>query len=273
MMAPFLNLIKSTIFRLSLVYAILLFLTIYLIVKNWPISKAKAMLFGIAGISAILILLSFTITKRQHLGKIIWHGSVRTNYIALTFDDGPDIKYTPQILDILKENKVKATFFLVGRKVEKYPEIAKRIVEEGHIVGNHTYSHTNLLLDRKKTVKKEIKRCEDAIVKNCGVVPYLFRPPYGFRTPLVYEVAEEKGYLVVLWSLSSHDWVSPGKERIINRVLKKSKNGAIILFHDSGGNRQQTVDALPEIIKQLKNKGYNLVGIPEILNSLYLSWF
>lgn len=272
-MAPFLNLINSTIFRLSLVYCLLILLTIYVIVKNWARSKLIASLLGIVGIFAILTLLSFTIIKRQHLGKVIWHGSVRTNYIALTFDDGPDIKYTPQILNILKKNRVKATFFLVGKKVEEYPEVAYQIVQEGHTVGNHTYSHTNLLLDRKKTIEEEIERCENVIKKNCGVIPSLFRPPYGFRTPLVYEVAEEKGYMIILWSISSRDWASPGKERIIDRVVKKSKNGAIILLHDSGGNRQQTVEALPEIIKKLKNKNYNFVTIPEMLNSLYQGWF
>ena len=203
---------------------------------------------------------------------VVRSGSDAIRCVALTFDDGPDPRYTPQVLDILKSHGVKATFFLVGRHVEQYPGIARRIAEEGHSIGNHSYSHLNMILLSRNRAISEIERSEAAILKATGERPYLFRPPRGLGGPSVIELLRERKYTMVLWSLSSRDWIEPSYREIVSTVLRNVKNGDIILFHDSGsvieaqgGSRENTVRALPIIISELKKRGYRLVTVDELI--------
>ncbi|HHV93499.1 MAG TPA: polysaccharide deacetylase family protein [Firmicutes bacterium] len=199
-------------------------------------------------------------------------GNRELPFIALTFDDGPDPLYTPLILDILREKDVKATFFMIGRHAERHPEIVQRIVEEGHDIGNHTYSHRNLYgLDEKNTWN-EIAKADEVITKIAGTKPYLFRPPRGLYTDASIEFAHELGYTTVLWSVSSRDWAEISANQLARYVINNTRGGDILLFHDSGsfigtygGYRYNTVNALPRIIDELEAKGFRFVTVSQLM--------
>jgi peptidoglycan-N-acetylglucosamine deacetylase len=189
-------------------------------------------------------------------------GDSTKNQIALTFDDGPHPAFTPQLLDVLKKNDVKATFFLVGEMAEKAPDLVKREIAEGHSVGNHTYHHVNLTKIPKEDVATEIKACSDVLTKITGKAPHLFRPPGGDYNRQVIEVAEAEGYTTIFWTDDPGDYASPGKKIIEVRLLRNVNNGGIILIHDGV---QETVDILPKVIEYMKNRGFEFVTIDEML--------
>ena len=208
--------------------------------------------------------------KRNRPGTLYWHGDISQKKVALTFDDGPNEPYTSEILNILKKYDVRATFFMIGKNIQIYPEAAKAVAEGGNIIGNHSYSHPNLIFDLDPKVRRQIKSAEGEIINKAGIKPYLFRPPYGGDDPLTLLQAKKLGYVVVKWSVSSKDWEKPGVEKIVKNVLNHVENGSIILMHDGdqmhhGGDRSQTVDALPVIITELRKQGYELVTVPELL--------
>jgi len=191
--------------------------------------------------------------------------SNKEKVIALTIDDGPWPTTTLQMLDIFKANNVKATFFWVGNAIQANPEIAKRVVAEGHAVGNHTWHHLYKRMD-KATAKKEIDRTSELIYQTTGVKTTLFRPPGGFLNNGLASYAKSQNYTVVMWSLTSADTDPRAKpQAFVNNVLKGAKPGAIVLMHDGGGDRHRTVQALPQIITGLKQQGYRFVTIPELL--------
>ncbi len=204
---------------------------------------------------------------------IIRNGPRNRKNVAITFDDGPS-KYTKKILDVLKKEKVKATFFLVGKHAEKYPDVARRIAGEGHEIGSHSYEHIQLSLRTAKTLVGQIDKSETAIKKITGKKPKYFRPPRGTYDQKLRALLVEMGYKITLWSVSTHDWRNPGTDAIVSRATRNLKNGDIILLHDSGGllksegmSRQQTIDALPTIIKKIKKKKLRAVRISELLKT------
>src|ERR1044071_1258036 len=170
--------------------------------------------------------------KHNKPGIAYWHGDLSKPRVALTFDDGPNEPYTSQILEILKKENVRATFFMVGKNVDTYPEAARKVAQDGHVIGNHSYSHRNLILETDGKVRREIKLAEDSILKATGVRPTLFRPPFGADDPLTFHQTEKMGYVVVKWSVSAKDWREPGTAKILGNVLNHIDNGAIILLHD-----------------------------------------
>ncbi|BDA66869.1 polysaccharide deacetylase [Calothrix sp. PCC 7716] len=184
--------------------------------------------------------------------------------IALTFDDGPWPKYTEQVLDILKTNNVKGTFFVIGNNMKNMPEVGKRIVTDGHTIANHTWHHWYHRLS-PSIAAKEINDTEEIIYKVTGVRTNLFRPPGGVlgNGPAAY--ARSKKYSVIMWSADSNDYKRPAASRLIGNVMRFSKPGGIVLMHDGGGVRDSTVKALPEMIKKFKQQGYRFVTIPEML--------
>lgn len=193
-------------------------------------------------------------------------------YVSITFDDGPSPKYTPALLDTLKRFDVKATFFVVGKHVKKYPEIVKRIVDEGHDIGNHTYNHRDLVPATKATVLKELRRTEEVLQDTLELKTNLFRPPRGIYNQTVRKLLVEEGYEIILWSLSSCDWRPNSPSGILKRVKRFAKNGSIILFHDSGamvrkegGSRGNTVKALPMVIEYLLEQGYKILPVSELI--------
>lgn len=193
------------------------------------------------------------------------HGTGEEKLVALTFDDGPTSPYTEQILDILKDKHIKATFFVTGKNVDSNPALFRRILQEGHEIGNHTYSHPHLLLNSLKKTKEEMLRAEKAILDAGGTKPRWFRPPYGQKNILILSTARKLGYEVVNWSIASYDWQRPGVPKIVRNVTNHLKNGAIILLHDGRENRSQTVAALPSILEELERKQYKCVTLSGLL--------
>ncbi|MGE7110151.1 polysaccharide deacetylase family protein [Lysinibacillus sp. NPDC047702] len=201
----------------------------------------------------------------EEAGQILWEIKTDEKVIALTFDDGPHKKYTPEILDLLSKYDAKATFFIVGENAEKYPELALRIHDENHELAIHTYTHpfkTNV-----SNLIKEIKQTHATIYGITGYSPVLFRPVEGQYTDAMIDAINKEGYKVVMWSwhLDTFDWKSPGEKKIINTVLKGAKPGSVVLFHDGGGNRDQTVRALKKVLPELEQQGYKFVTISELL--------
>jgi peptidoglycan-N-acetylglucosamine deacetylase len=210
--------------------------------------------------------LTFTVpTKYQ--GKTVYHVQPNNSekVIALTIDDGPWKNTTSQVLDILKENQIKVTFFWVGQELQQYPDLAKREVAEGHAIGNHTWHHWYRQMDQA-TAKSEIERTANLMYKITGVKTYLFRPPGGFLNNGLAVYAKSQKNAVIMWSLTSADTDPHAKpQAFVNNVLKGAKPGAIVLMHDGGGNHERTVQALPQIISGLKQQGYRFVTVPELL--------
>ena len=183
--------------------------------------------------------------------------------IALTFDDGPWPKTTTQILDILKENNIKATFFWVGRYLQTYPEIGKQVAAAGHAIGNHTWNHQYLKYNEDGAAR-EIDRTSSLIEELTGIQTSIFRPPGGILNNGLAAYAQKKNYAVVMWSADSFDWRTL-TESLMDNVMRQAKSGGIVLMHDGGGNRARTVKALPDIIARLRKEGYIFVTVPELL--------
>jgi peptidoglycan/xylan/chitin deacetylase (PgdA/CDA1 family) len=186
--------------------------------------------------------------------------------VALTFDDGPDPRYTPRILALLKIMGIRATFFQVGKQVEKYPEIAKAVAAEGHVIGNHTYSHMDLGSATLEQIQAEIENCEKAIVNATGQRPTLFRPPKGHYNETLNQILEQNNYNLILWRLCVEHKPAPTSIDMACRIIAKVRPGTIILAHDGRLNRDKDIEALPLIISHLKEKGYKFVTIPELIN-------
>src|SRR6476660_1273084 len=201
-------------------------------------------------------------------------GAGSEHQVAITFDDGPDPRWTPKVLDILKAANVKATFFVVGVNAERYPALVRRIVNEGHEIGNHTYYHPNLALCWPEHIRLELNATQLLLETITGRSTTLFRPPYAADTspskiteltPL--ELAQELGYLVVLENIDPQDWARPGADVILQRVKQQRRDGSIILLHDAGGDREQTVEALPRILDYLKTRGDSVVSPGTLLGT------
>lgn len=185
-----------------------------------------------------------------------------TNDISLTFDCAWGAEDMPQILDILKNNQVRATFFVLGEWAEKFPDIIKRMSEEGHDISNHSDTHPHIASLGYEDIKKEITNANKKIENLIGKKNNLFRAPYGEYSDNVISVAEELGFYTIQWDVDSLDWKNLGKENILNRVLVKTKNGSIILMHNG---TEDTANVLDEMIKKLKEKGFNFKPISEFI--------
>ena len=184
--------------------------------------------------------------------------------IAVTFDDGPHPEFTPRLLDTLKERNIKATFFMVGRNAAAFPQIVKRMVEEGHEVANHTWAHPLLTGYSGDGVASQLKRAHDAIEKAGGVAPILYRPPYGgVRLGQRRSIQEQFGYPTILWDLDPLDWQSPRSvQKVHDRVLAGTKPGSIVLLHDI---HETTVNAMPATLDVLIERGFKMVTVTQLL--------
>ncbi|MDD5476620.1 MAG: polysaccharide deacetylase family protein [Candidatus Omnitrophica bacterium] len=192
--------------------------------------------------------------------------------VALTFDDGPSPVWTPKILDVLKEARVKATFFMLGMHVQRYPDVARRVAEEGHEIGNHTYDHHGVFYYKPEELNREVGDAEKIIKSITGVKTKYFRPPKAWLTRKEKEQLKGMGYETVLWSLNSKDWVTFDDRYIVKYILRHVRPGDILLFHDSGGvfkpeggKRKETVKAVSRLIEKLRERGYRFVTISELL--------
>ncbi|OIJ66791.1 bifunctional polysaccharide deacetylase/glycosyltransferase family 2 protein [Streptomyces mangrovisoli] len=198
--------------------------------------------------------------------------SVPDKTIALTFDDGPNPTWTPQVLKILEENDVPGTFFLVGSMISRYPDIVKTMVEDGNEVGVHTFTHVDLSYQSDARIDREMEQTELALAGAAGITTTLFRAPYSSETDAidnyswpVYQKLGEEGYTSVFVDTDSDDWKRPGVSDIVKWATPKGSKGASVLFHDAGGERSQTIKALPEYIKKMKAKGYTFTTISGVM--------
>lgn len=183
--------------------------------------------------------------------------------IALTFDDGPWPTSTDQILEVLKQNNIKATFFWVGRYLQTYPEIGKKVAAAGHAIGNHTWNHQYFKYNQD-TASREIDRTSALIEKLTGIKTSMFRPPAGILNNGLVDYAQKQKYVAVMWSVDSMDWRT-STPSVLDNVLNQASAGGIVLMHDGGGNRSKTVEALPKMIAELRKRGYKFVTVPELL--------
>jgi peptidoglycan/xylan/chitin deacetylase (PgdA/CDA1 family) len=203
--------------------------------------------------------------------ETIYKFPTKDKKIALTFDDGPSLKWTPLILDILKKENVKATFFMIGHHVQKYPQVARRVAEEGHTIGNHGYAHSVILYYTPAEIEEEIKYTEHVIREITGKTTRLYRPPKSWIKKDIKHKIKNLGYDIILWSLNSKDWVGFPSQSLVNFISKRVKAGDIILFHDSGnivgtegGDRTQTVKAVQALIQTLKSRDFVFVPLEEL---------
>lgn len=183
-------------------------------------------------------------------------------YIALTFDDGPHASITNQVLETLKEYNAKATFFMLSKNVQFYPEIAKEVVKAGHEIGNHSITHVNLNAVNGMRMKSELSDSKEQIKAVTGIEPLLFRPPYGEYNQNVLDQAKKTKQSVVLWSVDSLDWKTRNTKQIYNTTIKQIEPGSIILLHDI---HKTTADALPLILEYLLDEGYEFVTVSELI--------
>ncbi|HUQ18284.1 MAG TPA: polysaccharide deacetylase family protein [Gemmatimonadaceae bacterium] len=187
--------------------------------------------------------------------------------VALTFDDGPNPDATPRILDTLGEYDVRATFFVLGRHAERWPDLVHRAVREGHQLGNHGYFHQKLHFRTPRYVRRDVVLGKRAIQRSGAPAPQFFRAPHGFRSPWVSAIAGSLGERTIGWSLGVWDSDQPGVNAIVKRTIEGTKPGSIVLLHDgdgynADGNRLQTAAALPKIITGLRERGYEFVTLP-----------
>ena len=204
----------------------------------------------------------------QEHNRLLYFGNPQVPEVALTFDDGPNPNYTPQILAVLQQYNVKATFFCLGQLVANFPDLVKEEYADGHVVGDHSWSHPNLGLLSSNDVATQLRQTADIIQQTIGVRPTFFRPPYGVFNTTVLTQANRMGLTTIIWNDEARDWMRPGIDVISSRILRLAGNGAIILLHDGGGNRSQTVQALPTIITTLRAQGYKLVTLQQMVNDL-----
>ena len=188
---------------------------------------------------------------------------VEGHYIAMTFDDGPDAKLTPKLLDLLKERGMKATFFVVGQNAATSPEILKRAIAEGHEIANHSWSHPDLAKMSNNAVNHELQKTEEAIIQATGVKPKLLRPPYGAITKDEREWIHDKfGYKIILWDVDPQDWKYRNATHVESEILKQTRPGSIILSHDIHAS---TIAAMPATFDRLLAQGYKFVTVSELI--------
>lgn len=213
-----------------------------------------------------VILLAFEGVTVIRAESVVYNSNIHAGKkIALTFDDGPHPRLTPKILEILDKYSIKATFFVIGVNVKNYPKQLEMILDNGHEVGNHTYSHNVLKSLPKEKIEKEVSDTEKQIKKIRDYDLTLLRPPCGLYDKSLEKIAEEKKSKIVLWSLDTLDWSHTSAKQMSKNILKNVKDGDIILFHDYVSGEYNTPDALEIIIPILLEKGYEFVTVSELL--------
>lgn len=202
-----------------------------------------------------------TVFTQEQQSELYYHGPTDQDKVALKINVAWGEDYLPEMLNILAEHNVEATFFFLGQWVEKFPELTQEVKEQGHEIGNHGFSHQQPTKLSETELKKLIERNEQLLKETTGYQTELFAPPYGEVNDKVVEIAAATGHKTVLWSADTIDWQRPEPDRIINRAVEKVEGGGIILIHPT----EPTVKALPQIINQLKERGYNLTTVSEVL--------
>lgn len=197
-------------------------------------------------------------------GEVIRHVPTAHKVVALTIDDGPHSKTTPELLSVLKEKQVRATFFVLGANVALYPEVTKQTIADGHEIACHAYSHKRLNKLTSSEIKSEFERFEKSMQSVGAAKPLFFRPPDGAYNDGLVELAGQYGYTTILWSVDSGDWRRPSAEHVVEAVMRQVKPGSIILMHD-GQHPLPTAQAASVIIDKLRTEGYQFVSLSELM--------
>jgi peptidoglycan/xylan/chitin deacetylase (PgdA/CDA1 family) len=208
--------------------------------------------------------------KSQLYGRTFTGSAASSRQIALTFDDGPNDPHTLDLLAVLEKHGVKATFFMIGRYVRQRPQIAEAVARAGHVIGNHTYTHPQLIFCTSTQVRIQLQECERVLTDTVGEHSRLFRPPYGGRRPAVLRVARELGLQPVMWNVTGFDWKASPAARIEATMARRTRGGDVILLHDGGhlemhADRSQTVAAMGRFIPRYRDLGFSFVTIPEMM--------
>lgn len=206
----------------------------------------------------------------QWFGRTFTGLAPGTTQLALTYDDGPNDPHTLRLLEVLARHEVRATFFLIGRHVEKQPDMVREIAKAGHAIGNHTFSHPLLIFKNAAEVRGELLRCQSVLHDLIGEHSNLFRPPFGGRRPAVWRIARELGFQPVMWNVTGYDWNAPSAAVIEQKVTRQIRGGDVILLHDGGheqmgADRSQTVLVTDRLIARYKSQDYEFVTIPQML--------
>ncbi|TDE31720.1 polysaccharide deacetylase family protein [Flavobacterium ranwuense] len=219
---------------------------------------------GIGFIWFLIVMIgSSFISSNYHVKAYCNNPSEKEKKIALTFDDGPD-EMTLLVLDLLKRYDAKATFFCIGKNIEKHPEILQRIVAEGHLVGNHSFSHSHFFdFYRKNKVTAELQKTNALIEKISGKKTQLFRPPYGVTNPSIRRALEITKHKAIGWNIRSLDGVIKNEKKIFDRIIKRVKPGGIVLLHDTS---MHSVNVLEQFLQFLQKNNYTVVSLEQLLN-------
>ena len=227
--------------------------------------------------AAALVGLLYLFCYGGYGGPVDWimkteaHGDRDGTRVALTFDDGPDPVHTPALLDALAALHVKATFFVLGAEVDKHPALCRRIVAEGHELGNHTYTHRYLPMARSKNVMKELAATDRAIAQATGVATTLARPPYGGRSPKTVRAFARAAKRLVLWDVNSFDWKGKPAGAVVERVLARARAGSIILMHEAREGGDVTIDAVKLLVPALRARGLEPVTVSGLTHVMGVS--
>jgi peptidoglycan/xylan/chitin deacetylase (PgdA/CDA1 family) len=211
-----------------------------------------------------------------------WYGRTFTGVkagsrqLALTFDDGPNDPHTLRLIEVLAKHNVRATFFLIGRYLKQRPDIARALVQAGHVVGNHTFSHPNLVFASARETTTQLRNCEQALTDAVGEHSRLFRPPFGGRRPGTLKIVRELALEPVMWNVTGCDWRGKPADYVERRVNRQIRGGDVILLHDGshaafGANRSQTVIATDRLIARYKAEGYEFMTVPAMMGKQALS--
>ena len=199
--------------------------------------------------------------------RIFWRANTKRKVIALTFDDGPHPIFTPQILEILAENRVRASFFLIGSNVVSQPDLARQIINTGHQIGNHTFTHPMLTQLKNDQIELEILKTKETIENICGLTTTLLRPPYGVFNNRILDIIDRTDHKAVIGDVYPRDTTLPGTQKIITRILRRVRNGSVIIMHDGVTFvGTQTVESIRELIPLLKGNGFQFVGLKELMD-------
>ncbi|MCK9858488.1 polysaccharide deacetylase family protein [Paenibacillus sp. ATY16] len=207
--------------------------------------------------------------REKYRSTFLLRGDSKEKRVALTFDDGPDETFTPLVLDELKKAGVKATFFVVGNRIEANPDIFQRMVSEGHAIGNHSYSHPNYLKLSDEQFREEIEKTDRLIKTYIGHLPSLVRPPYGGVTEGQINWLASMEKKIINWNVDSLDWKGLNADEVYANIMDATKNGSIVLQHSAGGEGEDltgTVEALGRVISKLKEKDMELVTVPDLIH-------